>query len=149
VEVIELIKQYVCDYLSFLISKYGFSKGKEIYDDQSLSIEIRSNTFVVKIEKYRREIYITLFRPGYDENEIHLFNLIQYLFQKDNVSSNYFSEIEDLAECYRRQIENSSTALKKYYEDIFHFFNVDDFRSQLEEVNRYMQERYPELYKRR
>jgi hypothetical protein len=146
---VEIIKKYVCDYLSFLINEYEFFKGEEIFDDQSYSIELRSKTFVVNIEKYRREIYLTLAKPGFEENEINLFNLIHYLFQENNniSMSNYFSEIKDPAECYRKQIEHISTVLKNNYEIICHFFEIEDFQAQLEKINKFMLEQYPMIFK--
>lgn len=75
--------------------KLGLEKLDKKENDNSNSIELSCDVFNVKLEKYRREIYITLYKSGHIEDEINLFNILQYI-KKDSLSkvpvSNFFSE---------------------------------------------------------
>lgn len=81
--------KYLYDSFAKLIEKYGFNKVNEVNEGQSYWIEYRSNTFGIKIEKYRREFYTSLYKTGTDK-EIDLFNLLRYL----NKGSLNFPEFE-------------------------------------------------------
>jgi hypothetical protein len=147
---LELIKKYIYDYFSFLTNKMGFIKERENNEEQSYSVDFRSSSFIIRIEKYRKEFYLLLFKPGYEEHEINLFNLIHYM-NKDNTkvpTSNYFSEIKDTRECFRKQLEHIATILNENIIFVRHFFETKDYRSQLANINEFMQKKYPELFKR-
>ena len=73
--------EYLYGTFSKLVEKYGFHKSTELIDEQSYSVEYRSNNFVIKLEKYRREFYVTLYKTGYADNGVNLFNLLSFLIK--------------------------------------------------------------------
>lgn len=144
----EKILNYIDDYFIVLFKKFGFFVRNEINDDQTLSVEFCTKTFVVKLEKYRQEFYATLYKIGFPEHEINLFNLIQYLNQDSNnvLESNYFVNEKNLGERYKKQLKHIVSTIFDYFLQIDEFFKHDNFCLELEKLNKFMQDKYPELF---
>lgn len=141
--------EYLLVHFGKLIEKYGFERQNEINDGQSYSVEYRSNVFVIKIEKYRREFYVTLSKIG-AEKAINLFNLLDYLIKdsKDAPKSEYFSSEENFEESYRKQLDHLSTVIYTNMDLIKDFFSSENYEVKVDEIDKYMQDRYPWLFKR-
>jgi hypothetical protein len=90
--------KHIYDFSKNLIEIYGFKIKEEINDGRYYMIEYSSIDFVIKIEKYFRELYVSLYRLSDPNNEINLFNLLEYLKQGNiNVSkSEYFHKEKDI-----------------------------------------------------
>jgi hypothetical protein len=87
---------FLYDSFARLIEEHGFSKLKELNDEQAYFIEYCSNTFVIHLEKYRREFDITLYKTGYTDKRVNLFNLLSYLNQASSeVPSNGSPKADD------------------------------------------------------
>ncbi len=95
----------------------------EIYDGQSYSVEYGSNIFVIKIEKYRREFYVTLFKTS-SKQEVNLFNLLSYLNKesKESPKSEYFNDEVNMEESYRKQLDHISATICNNFEIINFFY---------------------------
>lgn len=143
-------QKYIYSYFAKLVEKYGFKKENEQTDEQSYSIEYCSNIFVIKLEKYRREFYATLYKTGNKNNEINLFNLLSYLNQASlNVSeAEYFRNEKDIEESYRKQLNHISTTIYKNFDGINNFFSSGDYESKVAEIRKFMLNKYPELFKK-
>lgn len=142
--------EYLHDSFQNLVDKYGFSKTNEINDESSYSVEYRSNTLVIKIEKYRREFYVTLYKTGNADKEINLFNLLSYL-KRDSLNvpvSAYFEEEKDINECYRKQLNYLSAIIYDNFILIDDFFRSENYKSKMEDIKKGMLEKYPWLFKR-
>jgi hypothetical protein len=72
--------KYVSQYFDEFIKNNLFIKQYELDDGQSYIVEFSTDLFVVKIEKYRKEFYVTLYKIGYSDEEINLFNLQAKIF---------------------------------------------------------------------
>jgi hypothetical protein len=142
--------KYVYDCFAELVKKYGFSKENELNDGQSYSIEYRSNTFVIKLEKYRREFYATLYKTGNPDSEVNLFNLLHYLNQdSSNVpKSDYFVGEDDIEECYRKQLNHISATVYDNFTVINEFFSNRNFDSKFADIKKFILNKYPELFKK-
>lgn len=136
-------------YFEILISEYGFRKQNEINDGQSYSIEYNSDTFTIKVEKYRREFYVTVCKIGSDK-EINLFNLLGYLKRnsKDVPKSEYFTNEKNIDESYRKQFVHISDTIYDNFKVISDFFITGNYEAKIAEIEKYMQDKYPELFKR-
>lgn len=143
-------QKYIYESFAKLVEQYGFRKENELNDDQSYSIEYCSNTFVLKLEKYRRDFYATVYKTGYQDKEINLFNLLIYLNQntKNIPQFDYFQEGINIEEYYREQFSYISTTLYKNFEEINDFFSSGDYESKFNDINKFMIDRYPNLFKK-
>ena len=112
-------------------------------------IEFSSNDFVIRIEKYFREFYASLYKMGKADYEVNLFNLLEYLKQNDDEKpeSNYFRNEKDLDECYRKQIDYISSTIYKNYNLINDFFNRQDYESNVSSFEKYWKIKHPEFYR--
>lgn len=140
---------YVYQYFKNLIELYGFHIIKEFKDEQSYLIEYSSDDFVIKIEKYYREFYPTIYKIGKPNSEINFFNLLEYL-KKGNVEipvSNYFHKEKDIEECYKKQLAHISSVIIENLDLIFNFFNKDKYETNVLEFEKYWKSKHPELYK--
>ena len=57
----EIIKRYIDDYFGALISKFDFEIKSELASDESFLMEYVSESYVIKIEKYHREFYPSVY----------------------------------------------------------------------------------------
>ena len=104
---------YIYEFFNKLIELYDFKIKAELNEGQSYLIEYESKDFSIKIEKYFREFYVSLYKLDDLENEINLFNLLEYLKQgaTDSPRSEYFHKEKDIEICYRNQLEYISTII--------------------------------------
>jgi hypothetical protein len=142
--------KYVSQYFDEFIKNNLFIKQYELDDGQSYIVEFSTDLFVVKIEKYRKEFYVTLYKIGYSDEEINLFNLIQYL-NKDaskDYKPKYFSKESNADECYRKQLQYISNQIYENYSEIRKFFSSENYEFKFNDVKRFMIEKYPDLFKK-
>jgi len=136
------------DSFSNLIRVYGFSKLKEVNDQESYLIDYGSDNFVIELEKYRREFYVILFKTGHNDSGVNLFNLLSYLNQDstDTPTSNYFKEEKDLEESYKKQFNHISNAVYDNFDKINDFFANENYKTKLVEIRQFMVKKYPGLF---
>lgn len=94
--------KYIFSFFNSLVDLHGFKKKNELAGGQSYMVEYSFKNFVIKIEKYFREFYASVYQLNDSDNEINLFNLLEYLKQ-DNTPprSEYYSKENDLDEYFR------------------------------------------------
>lgn len=142
--------KYINTFFKKLIDIFGFTVKDEFNDSQSYFIEYSSETFVIKIEKYFREFYATLYRLDNPQKEINLFNLLDYLNRGNESKSTRVSFLKekDIEECYRKQLNEISTLIYDNHQAINDFFKSENFESRATELRNYVINKYPELFKR-
>lgn len=111
-------------------------------------IEFNSKYFVLKIENYHRELYPTLYKRGYSNFEINLFNLLDYLVgcDQDVPQSNFYKDEKDLDECFRKQFLYISHIISNYIEVLCNFFSDSRFESNAKKFEAYWKIKHPEFY---
>jgi|GEM_PF-1786364 len=141
--------EYVNEYFKKFIELYGFNASAKINEKQSFLVVLESKYFVIEIEKYFREFYASLYKPGQSDNAINLFNLLGYLRRNDKSvpTSNYFHEEKDLEESYRKQLIYISSTIYENYDLISSFFNEGDLKLKFAGFDKYWKKRHPEFYK--
>lgn len=140
--------KYINEFFKRLIVVYGFKIKKELKEEQSYMIEYSSGGFIIKIEKYFREFYATLYKTNKPNSEINLFNLLDYL-KRGSVeipSSEYFRKEKDIEECYRKQLNHISTVIYENYDLITDFFNGGRYELNIIEFEKYWNNKHPEFY---
>lgn len=142
--------KYIYEFFKRLIEVYGFQIKKELNDGQSYMIEYSSGGFVIKIEKYFREFYVTLYKLNKPDGEINLFNLLEYLKQGDTLvpKSEYFRNEKDLEECYKKQLNHISGVIYENHNLINDFFSGNDYELKMAEFEKYWKNKHPEFYKK-
>jgi hypothetical protein len=145
------IVQYLHDCFAILVDKYGFAKLVEFNDEHSYSIEYGSKTFLIRIDKYYREFYVIVSKPGASYTGVNLYNLLDYQFRNSSQKdiSNYFSEEKNIDECLKKQLAYISTAIVDNFDTIHLFFNDENYAAKLQEITQFMLHTYPNLFKRR
>ena len=140
--------KYIDDFFKKLIEIYEFRIKAELNDGQSYMIEYNSKDFVIKIEKYFREFYISLYKISDPDNGIELFNLLEYLKQgtSDVPKSEYFRKEKNIEECFRKQLLHISTSIYENYSAINDYFNNDNYESKVADMKKFRCNKYPELY---
>jgi hypothetical protein len=111
-------------------------------------MEFDSKIFNIKIEKYRNEFYTTLCKINYPNDEINLYNLLDYIFKTDNndrVFSNYFDEFTDF-ESYKLQIKYISDLIYDNFNAINNFFNNEDYMFKYEDLRKFIIMKYPDIF---
>lgn len=142
--------KYIYEFFSRLIELYGFQIKTELNEEQSYMIEYSSGNFMIKIEKYFREFYATLYKLNKSDSEINLFNLLEYLKQGDAQvpKSEYFRNEKDIDECYKKQLNHISGVIYENYNLINEFFSGNDYELKMIEFEKYWKNKHPELYKK-
>ncbi len=142
--------KYIYEFFKKLIEIYGFQIKAELNEGQSYMIEYSSGNFVIKIEKYFREFYATLYKINKPDKEINLFNLLGYLRQGDAQvpKSEYFRNEKDVEECYKKQLNHISRVIYENYNLINDFFSDNDYELKMVEFEKYWKNKHPELYKK-
>lgn len=109
--------EYIHEFFIRLTESFGFQIKTELDEEQSFMIEYSSEIYIIKIEKYLREFYVTLYKIDKPDIEINLFNLLEYLKQgeKQIPKSDYFRLEKDINECYRKQLLHLSSVLFENY----------------------------------
>ena len=140
--------KYIHDFSKNLIEIYGFKIKEEINDGRYYMIEYSSIDFVIKIEKYFRELYVSLYKLSDPNNEINLFNLLEYLKQGSiNVpKSKYFHEEKDIEECYRKQLMYISNVFYENFIAINEYFSSDNYALNVVDMKNFRKNKYPDLY---
>lgn len=140
--------KYIYEFFKKLIEVYGFRIKHELNDGQSYTIKYSSKDFVIKIEKYFREFYVSLYKISDTDNGINLFNLLEYLKQgsTDVPKSEYFRKEKDIEECYRKQLYHISSAIYENYALINDFFSGNNYELKIAEFEKYWKNEHPELY---
>ncbi len=141
---------YLYDSFRKLVEKYGFIKSKELNEEGVYLIEYRSDTFVINLEKYRREFYVTLYKTGYPDNGVALFNLLGYLNQLSSDVPMYksFQEEKDLDECYKKQLNYITNTINDNFAAINDFFKGGNYESEMAEIEKFMLNKHPNLFKK-
>ncbi len=142
--------KYIYEFFKKLIEVYGFKIKTELNEGQSYTIKYSSKDFVIKIEKYFREFYVSLYKVNESDNGVNLFNLLEYLKQgaADVPRSEYFRNEKDVEECYRKQLGYISSVIYENYASINDFFSSDNYELKVAELEKYWKNKHPELYKK-
>ncbi|WP_256005055.1 hypothetical protein [Pedobacter deserti] len=137
--------QYIYELSKRLIEAFGFQIKTELNEGESYMIEYSSGNYVIKIEKYFREFYATLYKLNKPDKEINLFNLLEYLRQSDaqDIKSEYFRDEIDIEECYKKQLNHISGVLYENYNLIDDFFCGNDYELKMAEFEKYWRNKHP------
>ncbi|GAA4314329.1 hypothetical protein [Compostibacter hankyongensis] len=129
-----------------LIEVYGFQIKTELNEGQYYMIEYSSDNFIIKIEKYFREFYSTLYKIDKPDSEINLFNLLEYLKQGNAQvpKSEYFRKEKNIEECYKKQLAHISAVIYDNYD----FFHKKNYELKMMEFEKYWRKEHPEFYKK-
>ncbi|WP_437918735.1 hypothetical protein [Sphingobacterium sp. LRF_L2] len=142
--------KYTYAFFKTLVELHSFRKKRESNEGQSYVVEYSSSNFVIKIEKYFREFYVSVYKINKPDHEINLFNLLEYLTQgaEKTPKSDYFRNEKDVEECYKKQIDHISTVIHENYILINDFFSGDSYELRIEEFEKYWRNKHPEFYKK-
>ena len=127
-----------------------FYLKKEVDIGQTYFIVYRSKNFDLKIEKYFKEFQVTLYRVDDFQNEISLYNLLNFLNININnfPKSKIFQREQDSEKNYKQQLNEIFIMLFENYIIIDNFFNCTDFELKLIELKKFIISKNPELFKR-
>jgi len=139
--------QYIEAFFYKLIELYGFKVKSELNENQSYMIEYSSEDFVIKIEKYFKEFYASIYKVDKLDDEINLFNLLEYLKQNDDKipKSEYFRKEQNIDECYKKQLNHISSVIYENYNLINDFYNYN-YESNIIRFKIFWKSKHPELY---
>lgn len=145
----DIIKKYADDFFNTLILKFGFKVKSEIVSDEFYLMEYVSESYVIKLEKYFRELYTTVYSLSRQDKEVNLFNLLEFLKQNDAEvpDSNYFRKEKNLEECYKKQLTHISSIIYDNLDLLNDFFSKDKVERNILELDSYWKSKYPELYR--
>ncbi len=145
-----IFANYIEQYFNPLIEKYNFSRRNELNDGQTYSVEYASTTFVIQLEKYRREFYVTLYKANQSNDKINLFNLLDYLSKPSLIApaAEYFRDESNIEECYRKQLNHIATVIYDNLTELNNFFSSEDYDSKVAGLESFVLNKYPELFKR-
>jgi hypothetical protein len=132
-----------------LAHKYGLRQKNQADDGDTYSVEYEAKHFVIRLEKYRVEIYTTIYKIDNPDIEINLFNLLTYLAPpKDEIpTAEYYKDETDDEKCYKKQLTHIATVLDNYWEAIDDFFSTGDYSSKVAKLREFMVRKHPELFK--
>ena len=145
----EVIRKYTNNFFNLLISKFGFEIKTEMISDESYLMEYVSEKYVIKIEKYHREFYLSVYSLFDQDNEINFFNLLEFLKQNDTevTDSKYFRKEKDVEECYKKQLNHISNVIYDNLDLLNDFFSKDKYEKNALEIHSYWKNKHPELYR--
>jgi hypothetical protein len=136
------------DVFSEVMADNGFKKSNEIEDGQLSLIEYRSEVLIVRIKNYFREFDVTLYKIGYEQDGINLFNLLDFIKDPNDTSrSKYFEEVKDLKERYRKQLSYLAVVFVNNIKVINDFFEDQKFELKTMDLRNFMIKKYPNLFK--
>lgn len=140
--------KYIHVFFKNLIDVYGFNIKEELNEGDSSFILYSSNIFVIKLEKYRHEFYVTLHKLNVSDKEINLFNLLDYINQaKLNAPrAEYFKNEKNIDECYKKQLNYISNLIYDNYDEINDFFSSDNYEFNFADLENYIVNKYPDLF---
>jgi hypothetical protein len=144
------IRDYLHDRFDEIFKQKGFEIANESDGDDGYLIEYRSEIFTFRIEKFRREFHVSLFRTNISKDAANLFNVLGFLHQNsaNPPTSNFFIEETDIEKNYKKQIDYIRDAIYNNLAELNDFFGNGDVKSKLSDLEKYMQNRYPWLFKR-
>jgi hypothetical protein len=147
----DTIPFYINKYFKFLLEQFDFEKSNEKCDEQYYEVKFHAHDMSIRLEKYRREVYVYLSKPSKADEELNLFSLIEYLDRniEESVKSNYFLGVKDLNECYRLQIEWLATVLKMYLPKARTFFLDKFYSKNFTAFSDFVIKKHPDLYAKR
>ena len=139
-------------YASFakLVDEYGFTKVDEFMDERDYTVDYCSSVFCIKLEKYGREFYETLYKPGFPA-QIGPDNLLRFLnirYPEFKYFHGKFSKASDFEAYYRKQFEHISTTIYENFATINDFFARDDFAHKAAELREFVIKSNPQRFKR-
>jgi hypothetical protein len=105
----------------------------------------RSDNLEVRLERYRNDIYAYVSKFD-GNNEVSLFNLVEFLSGVRKPTFQSFSDSNNFEEHYRLQFENISMLLQKYLTQINNFFDEANYSKNLNDLRNYMISTYPNLF---
>ncbi|MCB0700109.1 MAG: hypothetical protein H6551_07730 [Chitinophagales bacterium] len=78
-----------------------------------------------------------------------MYNILEFkaLFSTEPSDSNYFHEVKDEIERYKKQIDHITLTIINNYKLISDFFDDHDFHSNYIEFEKYRKKQYPQYYK--
>jgi hypothetical protein len=144
------LSEIVSDSFKPLTEKYGLYQRSEILDGPTYSIEYVFNNFIVRLEKYRVEIYATLYKEDNPDEQIDLFNLLAYLTrpQSNAPVGEYFHNETNNEERFRKQLTHIAMVIDQYFAEIDGFFRFGGYASKVADVREFVINKYPWLFKR-
>jgi len=139
---------YIHELFRNLIEVHNFKIKIELNENQSYMIEFISANFVIKIEKYFREFYVSVYKIDNLDSEVSLYNLLEYLMQGvENIpKSEYFRNEKDTEGCFKKQLKHISTVIYDNYTILNDFFRNDDFELKIVDFEKYWKAKHPCLY---
>ncbi len=131
-----------------LISEFGFNVKQKLHEEALFLIEYSSENFTIKIEKYFREFYISLYKEHDLDNETNLFNLLEYLMQNADHIPNYeyFRNEKTIEESYKKQINYLCSIICENFDSINDFFCDNKYEIKIAEFDEFWRTKHPELY---
>ncbi|QYJ68234.1 hypothetical protein [Flavobacterium litorale] len=144
-----IIKKYTDAFFGALITKFNFNVKNEMISDESYLVEYASENYVIRIEKYNREFYPTVYSINDLDNKINFFNLAGFLNQSDSNTpkSEFFRKEKEIEECYKKQLNHISNAIYSHLHLLDYFFSEDKYNKNVLKFHRYWKNKHPELYK--
>jgi hypothetical protein len=142
---------FLHDSFAELVNRCGFVRVNEFRDDQVFFTEFQSDIFGIRLEKYRREIYPTVFKVGHRKDYINLYNLLRFLqipFAEFTYQRGKFKETHELELYYPKQIEHISETILENLNPLIGFFKEEDYKEKVDRIREFMIDRYPEVFKR-
>lgn len=150
----DIIKKHADDFFNTLILKFGFKVKSEIVSDEFYLMEYVSESYVIKLENYFRELYTTVYSLSKQDKEVNLFNLLEFLKRNDAEvfdagvpDSDYFLKEKNLEECYKKQLNHISSIIYDNLDLLGDFFSKDKVERNILEFDSYWKSKYPELYR--
>jgi len=140
-------KEYTQIFFYKLINVYGFKLREEYIENSSYFVEFESTDFIISIEKYHKELYVTSYKKKDIKKAINLFYLLEFLNKENGViqKSNYFSNELNLKKCYKKQLEHISKCIYTNIEKLNKFYNSKDYRNNKKELTKFIKCNYPQL----
>ena len=135
--------------VSQVFTEFNETNGFELkISSEKGFIEFESELFTVKLERYRDELYVYLYKYGSDE--INLFNLVNYLHQGtlSEVRSNYFRREEYIESRWKSQARYIVEVLNKNFEEIRKFYRARDYHQLVKDVEAFVVRSNPDLFQK-
>ncbi len=138
------LTKYIHEYFDKLVEIYGFKINAELNEGNSYMLEYISKDFAIKIDKYYREFYLTVYSTNEPDIKINLFNLLEYINCGKLIipKSKFFSGEKTLEECYKKQFEYLYSVLIENYFEINYFFKTDKYKSNIAKLKQYWKDKY-------
>lgn len=133
---------------SDLIENFGFEKRFEKIGDQGYSVTLYSKKLTLRIETYRKDIYMYGANSSLLDDEVNLFTLFAYL-RKDSqiqIEPNHFPKIKNERKRFRSQLAYDAKIVVENLEEIICFFSQKDLKKEIGNIRSYVIAKYPTLF---